>query len=126
MNKKYLLAVGITLLFLGVSVQPAIATLQQKDSDTEPVIYNAKELVAQLQVLINGILHDYGHIPIIRTLANIIYNIIIIVWRILYCSWLVISMILCSITIVYLTLFDFSLLDDKKKGQAFQPAQLYA
>ena len=105
MHKIIPTVVVITILFLGIAIRPSVEAVQPIKIDKEPDINNAKELVAQLQVVINGILNDYGHIPIIRTLSNMIYNIIVIIWRILYCTWLAISMILCSATIVFLMIF---------------------
>ena len=106
MNKG--IAVGITILFLGLAIQPSIATVQPEKIDVEPDINYAKGLVAQLQVVINEILQEYGHIPIIRTLGNIIYNIIVIIWRVLYCTYLLIVAPLTFILALILTLLGIN------------------
>jgi hypothetical protein len=49
MSKNILTVVGITLLFLGLAIQPSIATVQPEKIDVEP---DVEGLVAQLGLLL--------------------------------------------------------------------------
>ena len=90
MNKNLLITIGVIILFLGLAIQPSIATPQLKEIDVEPDI---EGLVAQLRVVINEILQDYRHIPIVRSLANTILNTISDIGRIIVCVFLYIIII---------------------------------
>ena len=100
MNKNMILAIGITFLFLGLSIQPSIATPQLKKIDVEP---DVEGLVAQIRVVINEILQDYGYIPIIRTLGDKILNISDLFGLIIYCIFLLFLLIPVFIIVLILT-----------------------
>ena len=76
MNKNILLTVGITFLFLGLAVQPSVATVQPKQIDVEPNVDDVEELVVQLRVAVNEILHKYGYNPMVAYLCNYILGIL--------------------------------------------------
>ena len=96
MNNKILTVVGITILFLGLSIQPSIATVQPKgEIVVEP---DVEGLVAQLRVVINKILQTYGHNPIIRSLCNMILDL----------TWFPGKNIICG-TLLFLSLLILSL-----------------
>ena len=57
----------VILLFIGVVVQPAIAIVQPEKIVIESDVDDVEGLVAELRIVINEILHKYGHIPMIRT-----------------------------------------------------------
>ena len=87
MCKNIILAVGITILFLGLAIQPSIATVQPEKIDVEP---DVEGLVTQLRVVINEILQDYGYIPKIKTICNIILNKTDSFWGVLLYFYLII------------------------------------
>ena len=71
---KGVLVIGITILFLGLVIQPSIATVQPEKIDVEPDVDDVEGLVAQLRVAVNEILQDYGHISVIRALCIMILD----------------------------------------------------
>jgi len=81
MHKNILLAVGITILFLGLAIQPSIAIPQLKKIDVEP---DLEGLVAQLRILINEKFEKYENIPKVANLCNVILNKIDSFWEYLY------------------------------------------
>ena len=107
MNKKILLAVGITILFLGLAIQPSVATVPPKKIDVEPDI---EGLVTQLRVVINEILQDYSHIPIIRTLGNKIINILSLLGSIIICISLI--LLVSSLVIIFIIMGILGLKDN--------------
>ena len=60
MNKNLLIAFGITTLFLGLAIQPSLATVQPEKIDVEP---DVEGLVAQIKIVINEKLEKYESIP---------------------------------------------------------------
>jgi hypothetical protein len=77
------LAVAVILLFIGVGIQPAIATVQtEKQKDIEG-------LVAQIKVLIDEILVKYGDIPIVANICSMISFILVYLFvRLALCIFL--------------------------------------
>jgi len=63
MNKKFLLTVGITILFLGLSIQPSLATVQPEKIIVESDADDIEELFAQLRIAINEKLEKYESYP---------------------------------------------------------------
>jgi len=102
MRIKNGLVMVVILLFIGVTVQPAIATVQPKEIDVEPNVDDIEGLVTQLRIVINEILQDYGHIPIIRNLCNKIVDVLDSFGLILYCIFLIVLMIPVGIIFVIL------------------------
>ncbi len=86
MFSKNLLAVGITVLFLGLAIQPSIATVQPEKLVVEPNVDDIDGLVAQLRVAVNDILQKYGHNPIIRSLCNMILDLTWFPGKIIICN----------------------------------------
>ena len=80
MHKNILIAVGITFLFLGLAIQPSIATPQLKKIDVEPDI---KGLVVQLRVAVNERLEKYESIPKVANIWDIILNLFDLLIKIL-------------------------------------------
>ena len=105
MNKNIILASGITILFLGLAIQPSVATIQPKNIDIKPNDDDIEGLVAQIRIVINEILQDYGHIPVIRTLYNKIVDILGLFGRILFCVFLIVLVIPLFIIFVIMGLF---------------------
>ena len=73
MFSKNLLAVGITILFLGLAIQPSIATVQPEKIDVEPDI---EGLDAQLKIVINEISEKYESYPKVVGFWDIIDNLL--------------------------------------------------
>jgi len=91
MHKKIITVVGITILFLGLAIQPSIATVQPEKIDVEP---DVEGLVAQLRVAVNDILQRYGNNPMVRSLCNIILDLTWYPGKIIICLFLLICFIL--------------------------------
>jgi hypothetical protein len=62
-------------------------------------------LVAQIRIVINEILQDYGHIPIVRSLSNTILDLLSLIGKIIFC----ISILIFQIPISILFLIFFTL-----------------
>ena len=77
MYKNFLIAIGITILFLGLAIQPSVATVQPKEEiDITPNVDDVEELVAQLRVAINEKLEKYESIPKVADIWEIILNLL--------------------------------------------------
>jgi hypothetical protein len=101
---KNALVVGVILLFIGVAVQPSMATVPPEKIIVEP---DVESLVAQIRIVINEILQDYGHIPIVRSLSNKILGILDSFGTLLYCIFLWILLIPLFIIVLFMTFFGF-------------------
>ena len=66
MHKNITIIVGITILFLGVGIQPAIA--QPDIIDFKPENIDKEELTAK----IDEIMEKYGHIPMVSYYSSLI------------------------------------------------------
>lgn len=100
MKWNILLALGITFLFLGVTVNPAIAKVEQeKQSD------DVEGLVAQIRNVVNEIQEKYGHMPTVRGLCNVIQSALdLTIGRIIYCIILTILTIPFGILFIFFSL----------------------
>ena len=76
MFSKNLLAVGITILFLGLAIQPSIATVQPEKIIVEPNVDDVEGLVAQLKIVINEISEKYESYPKVVGFWDIIDNLL--------------------------------------------------
>ena len=98
MYKNILTVVGITILFLGLAIQPSIAIVQLEKIDSEANVDDVEGLVAQLRDAVNGKLEKFESIPKVaniweiilnllefivykvKNFINIIFNIFLIIW----------------------------------------------
>jgi hypothetical protein len=92
---KKILTLGIILLFLGVTVNPAIATVEPDVDITDKS--DVDELVVQIQNVVNEIQEKYGHIPTVRGLCNVILNTLDSVGYMIICIFLILLFILVFI-----------------------------
>ena len=107
MHNKALIVIGITILFLGVGVQPALATVQ-----TEKQLDDVDGLVAQLSFVIDEILQKYGHNPMINSFCNMILNIIWFPGKIVICILLyIVTMFIAQLWIWAWQVFDLPIAD---------------
>ena len=89
MHKNILTVVGITILFLGLAIQPSIA-VQPEKIDVEPNVDDVEGLVAELRIVINEILQEYRYNPMVSYLCNYILGILHSPIERLYCYLLLI------------------------------------
>lgn len=84
--------VFISILCAGLMLVSPFASIAQENK----VSSNLSEqpdidgLVAQIRTVVNEILQKYGHIPMVRSLCNVILNSLDLVGRIIFCIFLII------------------------------------
>ena len=90
------LSISVILLFLGVTVNPAIATVEpEKQPD------DVEGLVAQIKDVVNEIQAKYGHIPMVRGLCNMIHSALGLVGNFLICTLLMLILVPCALLMMF-------------------------
>lgn len=104
-NKKILVACLCIILML---ITP-FTVIARGNKVTSNLIEESdvEGLVAQLRVVINEILQEYGYIPMIRTICNKIVDVLDSFGLILYCIFLIVLMI--PVAIIFLILYFLGL-----------------
>jgi len=107
MNKKILVAcLCVTLMLitpLVVAKENKITTnIMEESIVVEPNVDDIEGLVAQLRVVINEILQDYGHISMIRNQCNKIVDVLDSFGLIVYCIFLCVLFLPLFIIVLFM------------------------
>jgi len=101
------LTVAVILLFIGVGIQPAIATPHPQG------LADVDGLFAQIETVVNEIFQIYGHNPMINSYCNMILNIIWFPGKIVICILLyIVTMFIAQLWIWAWQVFDLPIADD--------------
>jgi len=87
------LVMVVILLFVGVTVQPVIATVQPEKIIVEPNVDDIEGLVAQLRIAINEKLEKYESIPKVANIWEIILRLLDLIGKITKQFWTIVSYI---------------------------------